>query len=161
MRRRHWWIRRPRCSWKFPNALTNKWLHQWVYNRLPVETHGRPINTLNSRSQLSIDCMNDHFDFWVMTQSCWRPLFLIVFRLPRAQADGKGQAVKEEARVDKLAPENSARRKPNRSTCSLGQSLLDPLGLNTLFRCPRFVWYACWPAGPAGGGRFNQANHEH
>ena len=74
-----------------------------------------------------------------MTQSCWRLLFLIVFRLPRAQADGKGQAVKEEARVDKLAPENSARRKPNRSTCSLGQSLLDPLGLNTLFRGPRFV----------------------
>ena len=66
-----------------------------------------------------------------MTQSCWRPLFLIVFRLPRAQADGKGQAAEEKARVEKLAPENSA--------CSLGQSLLDPLGLNTLFRGPRFA----------------------
>ena len=91
----------------------------------------------------------------------WRPQFLIYFRLPRAQADGKGQAVEEKARVEKLGSENSARREPNRSTCSLGESLLDPLGLNTWSQGPRFVWDACWPADPGGGGRFNRANHKH
>ena len=45
--------------------------------------------------------------------------------MPRAQADGKGQAVEEKARVEKLGSENSARRETNRSTRSLGQSLLD------------------------------------
>ena len=77
-----------------------------------------------------------------MTQSCWRPQFLIYFRLPRAQADGKWQEAEEKARVEKLGPENNAWREPNRSTCSLGESLLDPLGLNTWSQGPRFVCYA-------------------
>ena len=63
----------------------------------------------------------------------------MVFRLPHAQADGKGQAAEEKARVENLGSENSARREPNRSTYSLGQSLLDPLGLNTWSQGPRFV----------------------
>ena len=83
-----------------------------------------------------------------MTQSCWRPQFLIYFRLPRAQADGKWQEAEEKARVEKLGPENNAWREPNRSTCSLDESLLDPLGLNTWSQGPRFVWDACWPADP-------------
>ena len=71
-----------------------------------------------------------------MTQSRWRPHFLIYFRLPRAQADGKWQEAEEKARVEKLGPENNAWREPNRSTCSLGKSLLDPLGLNTWSQVP-------------------------
>ena len=87
MRQRHWWIRRPRCSWKLLNALTNKWLHQWEYNGLPVENTGRlPKTTLNSRSQLLIDYMINLI-FWEVTQSCWRPLFLIVF--PAAPCPGR------------------------------------------------------------------------
>ena len=76
-----------------------------MYNQLPVKTHGR----------LSTSCIiylgND--------------AILLAPSLPRAQADGKGQAVEEKARVEKRGSENSARREPNRSTRSLGQSLLD------------------------------------
>ena len=162
MLRRHRWIRRPRCSWKcgmvwlfeedhfvpiitktVSDCVDEQWPYQKIHDRVPMGNNGKPIIRSNSWSRLSIVCMiTSSSGRWcnlVGALSFWSFL-----RLPRAHEDGKGQAVEKKARVERLGPENNARRKLNKSTCSFGQCLLDPLGFNTWSQGPRFVWYACY-----------------